>query len=111
MASRDSALEAQHERCQAKDDQLASLAQQVEQLQAAADAQAQAEAEAEAAKHEQSMLPWAVNVSLDQGIAAGPSVMMPTSPTALRSRVQTLEVRCYCMHNICRHGIQYAKTV
>ena len=94
MASRDSELEAQTVRCQAKDTELASLAQQIEHLQAAAEAQAQVqtEAAAQAAQHEQSMQAWAVNVSLDQGIAAGPSVMLPTSPTALRSRVQTLEV-------------------
>ena len=94
MATRDSELEAQTERCHAKDAELASLAQQIEHLRAAAEVQAQhqAEAAAQAAQHEQSMPPWAVNVSLDQGIAAGPSVMIPTSPTALRSRVQTLEV-------------------
>lgn len=91
MASRDSELDAQHERCQAKDAELADLAQQIE---AASEAQTQAQAVAQAAKHEQSMRPWAVDVSLDQGIAAGPSVMIPTSPTALRARVQTLEVRC-----------------
>lgn len=94
LASKDEDLQAQHERCSAKDEQIANLAQRLEQLETTAEEQKQAET----TRHAHSPRDWAVDVSLDQGMGTGPAPLMPSSPTALRQRVLVLEVgvlSCY----------------
>ena len=88
VASKEQDLQAQQERCSAKDQELAELAQRIEQLDSAAEAHQQAET----ARQLQQSHDWAVNVSLDQGMGEGPAPMMPNSPRALRQRVLVLEV-------------------
>lgn len=94
LASKDEDLHAIQERCHAKDEQLAELAQRVEQLETAAEAHQRAQT-ARQAQHSHN---WAVNVSLDQGMAQGPLPMLPTSPGALRQRVVVLEVQALLLH-------------
>lgn len=91
VESKDAELQALQDRCQSKDEQVAVLGQQVEQLQSTLEAHKQADT----MPQQPTPLDWAVDVSLDQGVGAGPSQMMPSSPTALRQRVQTLEVCCH----------------
>lgn len=88
--SKDADLQALQDRCQSKDEQVAALGQQVERLESTAEARKQAND----MPYQHTPSEWAVNVSLDQGVGLGPPHMMPSSPTALRRRVQTLEV-CY----------------
>ena len=90
LASKSEDLQAQQERCDAKDEQIAGLAQQVEQLQGAAEAHKQAEAMTQNSNAHH----WAVDVSLDQGMGTGLGSypLMPTSPRALRQRMLVLEV-------------------
>lgn len=92
LDSKQADLQAFQERCQSKDEQLAALGQQMEQLQSMVEAQKQSYVE----RHQRDSHPWAVDVSLDQGVGLGPGHMVPSSPTALRHRVQTLEV---CLHD------------
>lgn len=88
LESKDVNLRGLEERCVAKDEEVAALAQQVEQLQSAVEASKHADVMA----HQHSPCDWAVDVSLDQGLGLGPIHMLPSSPTALRQRVHTLEV-------------------
>ena len=88
LDSKGAALQGLEERCVSKDEELASLGQQLEQLQGKLAAQQQTDM----MEHQQSPRDWAVHVSLDQGIGLGPVHLMPSSPSALRQRVQTLEV-------------------
>ena len=88
MASKEQDLKAQQERCIAKDQELAELAQRIEQLESAAEARQQAETACQV----QQSHDWAVNVSLNQGMGEGHAPMMPNSPRALRQRVLVLEV-------------------
>ena len=90
IQSKDADVQALQDRCQSKDEQIAALGQQVDRLESIVEAHKQADA----MPHQHSPSDWAVNVSLDQGVGLGPPHMMPSSPTALRQRVQTLEV-CY----------------
>lgn len=93
MANKDAQLERQKEERQTRDLELDRLAQQLKQLQAAAEAKV----EARVGQDEQGRRERAVNVSLDQGMGtaeAGQMPMLPSSLTALRARVQTLEVSC-----------------
>ena len=88
LESKGADLEALQDRCHSKDEQVAALGQQVEQLESSVEAQKQANS----TKQQHSPYEWAVDVSLDQGVGPGPPRMLPSSPTALRQRVQTLEV-------------------
>lgn len=88
LESKDADLQGLQERCHSKDEKVAALGQQVEQLESSVEALRQADT----LRQQPSPYDWAVNVSLDQGVGPGPAHMMPSSPTALRQRVQTLEV-------------------
>ncbi|KAL3148684.1 hypothetical protein ABBQ38_014099 [Trebouxia sp. C0009 RCD-2024] len=87
VESKDADLQALQDRCQSKDEQVAAMGQQVERLESIVEAHKQADH----MPHQHAPSDWAVNVSLDQGVGLGPPHMMPSSPTALRRRVQTLE--------------------
>ncbi len=88
LASKDEDLQAHHERCNAKDEQIAGMAQQVEQLESLLEEQRQEEAVRQGRDHHD----WAVDVSLDQGMGLSSAPLMPSSPRALRQRVLVLEV-------------------
>ena len=92
LQSKDADIQGLKERCNSKDEEVAALAQHVEQLQSTVEASKQADAMA----HQHSPRDWAVDVSLDQGMGLGPAHMLPSSPTALRQRVHTLEVHAVC---------------
>lgn len=88
MASKDEDLQAHHERYNAKDEQIAGMAQRVEQLESLLEEQRQKEAMRQAHdRHD-----WAVDLSLDQGMGLSSAPLMPSSPGALRQRVLVLEV-------------------
>ncbi|DBA92530.1 TPA: hypothetical protein ACH3X1_002761 [Trebouxia sp. C0004] len=87
IASKDEDLQAHHERCDAKDEQIAGMAQRVEQLESLLEEQRQKEGVRQApTRHD-----WAVDVSLDQGMGLSSASLMPSSPRALRQRVLVLE--------------------
>ena len=88
LESKDADLQALQERCLIKDEQVAALGQQVAQL----ESNAEAEQHADAARQKHNLRECAVDVSLDQGLGLAPAHIMPSSPTALRQRVQALEV-------------------
>ena len=88
LESKEADLEASQDRCHSKDEQVAALGQQVEQLRSSLEALKQADS----MRQQQRPYDWAVDVSLDQGVGPGPPHMIPSSPTTLRQRVQTLEV-------------------
>ena len=88
VASKDEDLQAHHERCNAKDEQIAGMAQQVEQLESHREEQRQKEAVRQSRdRHDR-----AVDVSLGQGMGLSSAPLMPSSPRALRQRVLVLEV-------------------
>ena len=88
LESKAADLEALKDRCHSKDEQVAASGQQVEQLESSLEALKQADS----MRQQQRPYEWAVDVSLDQGVGPGAPHMLPSSPTALRQRVQTLEV-------------------
>ncbi|KAL0020086.1 hypothetical protein WJX79_009298 [Trebouxia sp. C0005] len=86
VASKDEDLQAHHERYNAKDEQIAGMAQRVEQLESLLEEQRQKEAMRQAHdRHD-----WAVDLS-DQGMGLSSAPLMPSSPGALRQRVLVLE--------------------
>ncbi len=88
VASKDEDLQAHRERCNAKDEQIAGMAQRMEQLESLLEEQRQKEAVRQGHdRHD-----WAVDVSLDQGMGLSTAPLMPSSPRALRQRVLVLEV-------------------
>ncbi|DBB14510.1 TPA: hypothetical protein ACH3X3_004792 [Trebouxia sp. C0006] len=87
LASKGEDLQAHHDRCNAKDEQIAGMAQQVEQLESLLEEQRQEEAVRQGRDHHD----WAVDVSLDQGMGLSSAPLMPSSPRALRQRVLVLE--------------------
>ena len=110
LGSKAADLEALHDRCHSKDEQVAALGQQVEQLESSLEALKQADS----MRQQQRPYEWAVDVSLDQGLAPGAPHMLPSSPNALRQRVQTLEVcwdarsavcRMFAMWGCCMHHL------
>ena len=88
IASKDEDLQAHCERYNAKDEQIAGMAQQVEQLESCLEEQRQKEVVRQAHdRHD-----WAVDVSLDQGMGLSSAPLMPSSSRALRQRMLVLEV-------------------
>ena len=88
LESKAADLEALQHRSRSKDEQVAALGQQVEQLESSLEALKQADS----MRQQRRPYEWAVDVSLDQGMGPGAPHMLPSSPAALRQRVQTLEV-------------------
>ena len=88
VASKDKDLQAHRERCNAKDKQIAGMAQQVEHQESLLEEQRQKGA----VRKGHDVHDWAIDVSLDQGMGLSSAPQMSNSPRALRQRVLVLEV-------------------